>query len=87
MGYRYFMENELIFECGMSMESQLNAFDVLSEAGAIKLIMLVKEKTEIMTVDIKTIPGNYYRLKGVLDKLSELEILDKKIIEKTLFDV
>ncbi|MCX6651195.1 MAG: hypothetical protein NT131_06030 [Methanomassiliicoccales archaeon] len=56
--------------------------EVLGLANAVDLILLIKERKEIRTSDIRLVPGGYYRLKDVLDKLMAGGIVEKKFIEK-----
>ncbi len=56
--------------------------EVLGLANAVDLILLMKERKEIKTSDIRLVPGGYYRLKDVLDKLIASGIVEKKLIEK-----
>jgi len=55
---------------------------VLGMANAVDLILLMKERGEIMTSDIRLVPGGYYRLKDVLDKLITNGIVERKRVEK-----
>lgn len=55
---------------------------VLGEAGAINLIMLIMREGEIQTVDVRSVPGGYYRLKKVLDDLRDIGLVEIKTIEK-----
>jgi hypothetical protein len=56
--------------------------EVLGLANAVDLILLMKERKEIKTSDIRLVPGGYYRLKDVLDKLVDGGIVERKLVEK-----
>ncbi|MDW5562568.1 MAG: hypothetical protein SA339_05010 [Methanomassiliicoccus sp.] len=64
------------------MENSERSMDVLGEAGAINLISLIDREGEIQTVDIRNVPGGYYRLKKVLDDLKGIGIIEVELIEK-----
>ncbi len=64
------------------MSTQKRDFDILSEASVVNLLMLIREKKEIMTVDVKAISGNDYRLKGVLEELKDIGLIEVHLIEK-----
>jgi hypothetical protein len=63
-------------------ESRARVAEVLGLANAVDLILLVKRRGEIKTSDVREVPGGYYRLKDVLDRLVESGIFEMKLIEK-----
>lgn len=63
-------------------ESRSKVAEVLGQANAVDLILLMSERGEIKTSDVREVPGGYYRLKDVLDKLVSSGIVERKPVEK-----
>jgi DNA-binding HxlR family transcriptional regulator len=63
-------------------ESRPKVAEVLGLANAVDLILLMNERGEIKTSDVREVPGGYYRLKDVLDKLVLGGIVERKLVEK-----
>ena len=61
--------------------------DILSEASAISLILLIREKGEIHSSDLRRAKGGYDRLKSVASRMKEIGLISIETIEKPYFQV